>query len=154
MDSREYSDGWMDEKNVRVCEYFYRVETENTLYRLADTTVVTEEDYENAVAELGQDLVPPITEERKIPGFAVKWCRLSGAEILEENDWLGKYIPIVPVFGNEADIEGRVIYSGLIRRAKDARRLYNFARSSFAERVAMAPKAPGLAADEAIEGKP
>lgn len=153
LDSRKYSDGWMDDKTVRIAEYFYRVEKQTTLHRLADNTLIEDEDYETALAELGQGLIPPIVETRQIPGYKVKWCKLSGAEILEENDWLGKYIPIIPVYGNEADIEGRVVYSGLVRRAKDAQRLYNFARSAFAERVAMTPKAPWIAADEAIEGK-
>jgi hypothetical protein len=151
-DGEKYNDGWMEGDDVVVCEYFYQIDAPVTLHLLEDNTVVADEDYQRALKELG-GAVPSVKDTREIPGCKVKWCRMTGAEILEEGDWLGKYIPLIPVFGNEADIEGRLIYSGLIRKAKDAQRLYNFSRSAFAERVAMTPKAPFMAPDEAIEGK-
>ncbi len=151
-DAGKYSDGWMSGENVRFVEYFYREETQVTLHLLSDGTSATDEEYQAATAELGIDVMPQIEESREIPSFKVKWCRLSGAEILEKNAWLGKYIPIIPVYGNEMDIDGKVIYSGLIRSAKDPQRLYNFSRSAYAERVALAPKAPFIAAEGQIEG--
>ena len=148
--SDAYKEGWATEESIRVCEYFYRVEEPRTLHLLADGTSIEDSDYQRAVAELGQDKVPPIEESRELPLYKVKWCKLTGAEVLEQQEWLGKYIPIIPVYGNESDVEGRVMYSGLIRAAKDAQRLYNYMRSAFAERVAYTPKAPWLAAAEQI----
>jgi hypothetical protein len=50
---------------------------------------------------------PAVVDTREIPTSKIKWCRLTGAEILEEKDWLGKYIPIIPVFGSELNIKGK-----------------------------------------------
>lgn len=156
-DGERYGDGWLKEKTVRVCSYYYKVESPTTIHRLDDGTTVTDKDYQAAIAK--GVVVAPITLDesgqpltRVNPSFSVKWCRMTGAEILEENDWSGKFIPIIPVFGNETDIEGKVTYSGLIRNAKDAMRLYNYSRSAYAERVALTPKAPYVAAEGQIEG--
>lgn len=149
-DADGFSEGWAEDKTVKVCEYWYKVDKPAKLHLLADGTTETDENYQAAVSELGPDLVPPIVETRDMPVAQVKWCRMTGAEILEEKEWPGELIPIIPVFGDEMDIEGKVVYSGLIRPAKDAQRLYNFARSAFAERVAMTPKAPFMAAAEQI----
>lgn len=151
-DGTKYSDGWTQGENVRYAEYFYKEEVESTSHLLETGDVVTDEEYQAAIADLGADKVPAIEESRQIPKTVVKWCRISGAEILEENEWLGKYIPIIRVVGNEYNIEGKVIYSGLIRAAKDPQRLYNYARSAFAERVALTPKSPWLIAEGQIEG--
>lgn len=148
-DGEKYSDGWLDEENVRVAEYFYREEVKKTLHLLADGTTIEDELYQRAVKE-GVP-TPEIIDTREIPSHTVKWCRLSGAEVLEEQDWPGKYIPIIPVYGNEYDIEGKVTYSGLIRAAKDPQRLYNYSRSAFAERVALTPKSPYIAAEGQVD---
>jgi len=150
-DATKYSDGWTNGENLRYCEYFYCEEVPTTMHLLDDGTTIDDEGYQEAVA---QGLpVPAIVDTREIPQKRIKWCRLSGAEILEENDWLGKYIPIVRVVGNEYNIEGKVIYSGLIRAAKDPQRLYNYSRSAFAERVALTPKAPWLLSEGQVEGR-
>lgn len=150
-----FTDGWSDEKDVRVCEYFYKVEEPGLLHLLADGTSVTDEDYQLKLKELSEGEEPtPIIESRNIPIVKVKWCRLSGAEVLEKNKWLGRYIPIIPVYGDESDIEGKVTYTGLIFRGKDPQILHNFSRTAFAQRVALTPKAPWLAAEESIEDHP
>ena len=70
----------------------------------------------------------------------------NGLEILEENEWAGKYIPLVPVFGKELYLdEGsgskRKLLS-LIRLARDPYMLYCFYRTCEAEVVSMTPKTP------------
>jgi hypothetical protein len=97
---------------------------------------------------------PQIVDSRELPVCEVKWCRMTGAEILERKDWLGQYIPLILVIGNESNIDGKVTYSGLIRPAKDAMRLYNYSRSAFAQRVALTTKAPWMAAAEQIADYP
>ena len=145
----KYSDGWESDKNVRVCEYFWKEEIPTDMHLLEDGTTVSDDDYQAAQAE---GIEPPqILETRSIPKCKIKWARISGAEVLETNDWRGKYIPIIPVFGNEYDLDGKVTYSGLIRAAKDPQRLYNYSRSAYAERVALAPKAPYIAAAGQVE---
>lgn len=149
-DSKNYADGWTHDEYVRFCEYFYVDEEMETTHLLEDGTVISEDDYQIAVKE-GQT-PPAIVESRELPQREVKWCRISGAEVLEENEWLGKYIPITRTVGNEYNIDGKVIYSGLIRAAKDPQRLYDYSRSAFAERVALTPKSPWMIAEGQLEG--
>ena len=145
-----YKDSWTGDETVRVCEYFYKVEEKTARHLLEDGTVVSDADYQLAVTN-GIPDIPAIVETRDLPTVTVKWCRMTGAEILEEADWLGKHIPVAPVYGNETNIEGKVIHSGLIRTAKDAMRLYNFSRTAFAESLSLSTKAPWVASAEAIE---
>lgn len=157
-----YKDGWSGDKTVRIAEYFYKVEEPSKLLELTDGTVVTEEEYlrdvrqvapaDPAMADPAADYKPGIERERMVPITKVKWCKLSGAEVLDKKDWPGIYIPIIPVYGVEQDINGKVTYRGLIRPAKDPQRLYNFARSGFAEHVSLSTKQPFIAAAGQLEG--
>ena len=79
------------------------------------------------------------TEERQ-----VKWRKINGVEILDEGDWEGQWIPILPVLGKELYIDGRRHLFSLVRFAKDPQKLYNFYRSSEAETVLVGSKAPWI----------
>jgi hypothetical protein len=83
-----------------------------------------------------------VGQPRDVPSFKVTQRILSGAELLEENAWAGRYIPIVPVYGEEIHVEGRRYFRSLIRDAKDPQRIFNFWRTAATELVALAPKAP------------
>jgi len=76
---------------------------------------------------------------------------LSGNEILEQTRFPGKYIPLIPVYGEEAWVDGkREIYS-LIRKSKDAQRMFNFWKSLETELLMKQPQAPILAAGGTVE---
>ncbi len=149
-DARSYADGWLTDLTVKVAEYWYKVTEQVQLFQLEDGTTATEEEY----AKDTRPDKPKVLRKRPIYDTKVKFARLSGAEVLEEKDWAGKFIPIIPVYGTETDVNGKVIYSGLVRPAKDPALLYDFSRSAFAERVALAPKAPFVAAEGQVEGHP
>lgn len=148
-DGADYAEKWADERNVRIAEYFYKVETPKTMHLLDDGTTAEDEEYQEAIAA-GVE-VPQIVQSREMTQTEVRWARISGAEVLETNEWEGKYIPIIRVVGNEYNVDGKVIFSGLIRAAKDPQRLYNYSRSAFAERVALTPKSPWMIAEGQIE---
>jgi hypothetical protein len=80
------------------------------------------------------------------------WCKTNGYEMLEENEWAGKWIPVIRVVGNEYEVEGRLFVSGLIRNAKDAQRMYNYWVSAETEMLALAPKAPFIGYGGQFEG--
>ena len=91
-------------------------------------------------------LASQIVATRKVKSHKVEHYLLSGDEVLEgPNQWPGRYIPIFPVIGSETALESKVIRSGLIRFSRDPQQLYNFWRSSAAEAIALAPRAPFLA---------
>ena len=146
----ESDTGWYGD-NILIAEHWWIEETPNKVYLLIDGTTVGEEEYK-ALEDAGQSLADRVKESRDIPKRVVKYCKMSGKEYLDEpKEWPGKYIPLMVVYGNEIDIEGVVTYSGIIRPAKDAMRLYNYSRSAYAERVALTPKAPWVAAEGQVE---
>jgi hypothetical protein len=79
---------------------------------------------------------------------------MNGCEIIETNEWPGKYIPIVPVYGDEVVIGGKRYLKSLIRDAKDAARMNNYWRTVSTELVALAPKAPWVGAAGAFTTDP
>ncbi len=93
-----------------------------------------------------------IIQERETQIPTVKWKKINAKEVLESSDWLGKHIPIVEVVGNELDIEGKRITSGLLKAAIEPQKIHNYAASSFIENVALAPRAQWVAAEGQIEG--
>jgi hypothetical protein len=74
----------------------------------------------------------------------VKICRykFSGQDLLEETTFPGKFIPIVPVYGEEVWVDGKRHLLSLIRLAKDAQRRVNKWASKESEILDMAPIAP------------
>jgi hypothetical protein len=82
----------------------------------------------------------------------VKWYKLCAGQVLEERDWPGKHIPIVVVYGEEKFFEGKRVYQGLVRRAKDPQRMYNYWASVYTEIVSRAPKAKWVGTLKQFEG--
>lgn len=83
----------------------------------------------------------------------VKWCKVNAKEVLDEGDWEGAYIPIIPVIGRELipfNAERRWV--GIIGPNKGAARLFNYAASGAVEAAALEPKAPFDLDPEEIEG--
>ena len=93
-----------------------------------------------------------IVGERDSYKKVVKWCKLTAMEILEERDWPGKFIPVVPVYGGRIVIDSKSIKYGLVRYAKDPQKMYNFWQTSMTEAIALAPKAKWLLAEGQDEG--
>ncbi len=83
---------------------------------------------------------------------AIKWQIINAVEVLEEEDWEGRYIPIVQVIGKEININGERRYVGIVRPAMDAQRSYNYMRSAEVEAIGLAPKAPWLVMEGQLEG--
>lgn len=78
---------------------------------------------------------------------------MSGNDFLSEREKLpGRYIPIVPVIGEEIAVDGRLIRRGIVRTLKDPQRLYNLALSANAEIIGAQPKAPFIGPLDAFKG--
>ena len=141
---------WFGE-TVRIVERWYIEETPRKLHMLEDGTVIDDDKLKMLESE-GVELTSLVKESREIPKRKVMHCKMTGSDYLEEpREWVGKWIPILVVYGNELDVEGKVLHSGIIRPGKDPQRLYNYARTAFAERVALTPKAPWVAAEGQVD---
>lgn len=130
------------EDRVVLAEYWRREPVARKVVGLSDGQVLDLARYE-AERDLFEALgVQPVGRPREVGGWKVTQRIVSGAEVLEEVDWAGRYIPIVPVYGEELMVDGRRRLKSLVRDAKDAQRMFNYWRTTTTELVALAPKAP------------
>jgi hypothetical protein len=140
---------WIAEDTIRIAEYFY-VEHGKATLNLYPGNVAALSDSPEAkqIEAMGLRAV----KTRDVDQKRIKWMKTNGVDILEENEWAGKWIPIARVIGNEFEIEGKLLISGLVRNAKDAQRMYNYWVSQEAEMLALAPKAPFIGYGGQFEG--
>jgi hypothetical protein len=141
---------WITKEDIRLAEYYYTVKEKATLYLLSDgtATFADDKDFFNRLDAYGITVVDKRDSYKK----TIKYCKLTAVEVLEERDWAGKYIPIVPVYGRHIVIGDKRKKFGMIRYAKDPQRMYNFWQTSITEGVALAPKAKWLLAEGQDEG--
>lgn len=142
------SPDWMTKETVRVAEYFYKEYTEEDVCLLSTGESALLKDLEKMGLPEGVHVV----DSRKSIVPQIKWIKMNGIEILDRTDWPGKWIPIVPVLGDELDIDGKRILEGVIRHAKDSMRMYNVMVSAEAEAIGLAPKAPFIGAEGQFAG--
>lgn len=142
----DQSDGWIQDKSCRIADYFYKEYKETTLVLLSNNQVIEKSEAKNLPPDI------TIVNERKASVPTVKWLKINGIEILEETEWAGQWIPIIPVYGHELNVNGKRILESVIRHAKDSQRMYNFWASAETEAIALAPKAPYLVAAGQIKG--
>lgn len=133
---------WMSKDNIRVAEYFYFDVKRIEIYQMQDGTVTDVEPKPPA-----QFSNKRWTEIKKL-----KWCKINAVEILEQTDIPIPFIPIVPVLGEECDIDGKRMIKGMVRDAQDSQRQYNYMKSAQTEVIALAPKSPFIAAEGQTEG--
>jgi hypothetical protein len=135
---------WFQGDSILVAEYWKRDEVPVELLKLSNGAIMLSPEFEKVKDLLNADPLNPVTVEgtRKTKTHKVTQYIMNGSEILETNAWAGKYIPIVPVYGDEVNIEGKRYFQSLIRFAKDSQRQYNFWRTATTELVALAPKTP------------
>jgi hypothetical protein len=141
---------WLQEDKVRVCEYFYKEKVKKKIALLSDGSTVELSDKINAELIRRNGLF--IIKEREVDTHIVKWCKLNGTEILEESEWAGSSIPIIPMFGDEVIVDGKKYYLSLIRGAKGSQQMYNYWASAATENLMLTPKTPFLVDHRQIKG--
>lgn len=142
-DAWRAADNWIDDDSVILAEWWVREQVEKTLYLLSDGTVVDDLEAPDIAAQLDAGMLE-VKTDRPAMSYKVTQYIVSGADVLEVNEWPGKYIPIIPVYGSEVVLEGKRYFQSLINPAKDAQRMFNYWRSTATEMVALAPKTPWI----------
>lgn len=132
---------WAEGEQIMLAEYWERTEVPRVIVALSDGSIIDVERYK-AAKDVFEVMGLRIVGERTTKSWKVVQRIMTGAEILETNDWPGRYIPIVPVYGDEVNVEGKRYFRSLIRDAKDPQRMLNYWRTTSTEMVALAPKAP------------
>jgi hypothetical protein len=142
-------DEWVGDDHVRVAEFWERRPSKRTLALLPDGSIDDVTDQPERLKELKAKGVR--IEERE--SMRVYRSVISSCHVLEERKpWPGRFIPIVPVIGEEVNIGRRTMRHGIVRYLKDPQRSYNYFRSAETEAIALQPKAPWLVTEKNVEG--
>lgn len=137
---------WISDDMVRVAEYYCYKNTKATLIKLSNG----ETGWKDDLLELPEGVT--IVQERESARKKVCWYKVTAVDVLEEAEIPCDWIPVFPVYGDELDIEGKVIRSGLVRHAKDPSQMYDFWMTSATEEIALRPKTPYIMAEGQEEG--
>ena len=131
--------GWVSKDTIRIAEYWRVTHTPTPFYWLTDGTVHQGKPPEGADVKMTRVLrVPTVT------GY-----KINAVEILEQWDWAGTRIPLIPVLGEELNVDGQIVLRGIIEPGMDAQRMVNYTYSGAIEIYALsgkkAPMIPGAA---------
>jgi len=144
---------WLDGDDVMVAEWWKRREVDKVLLKLSNGDVMYQEQFD-AIAELLELDGVTVIDKRPVRAMKVTQHIMTGSEIIETNEWAGKYIPVVPVYGDEVVIDGKRHLKSMIHDAKDAQMSYNFWRSTATEVAGQAPKSPWIGATGSFASDP
>lgn len=158
--SWEISDGyegldapWSEEDGLMIAEYWRRTEEEREICLLSNGEVIDEEVYDENIEAFMLEGLQKV-DSRTTRSYKVTQYIMSGAEILEENEWAGKYIPIVPCYGEEIFCDGKRTLKSLVRDAHDAQKQFNFWRTKSTEHAAKSTNAPWIGEEGAFSVMP
>lgn len=147
---------WYSDTEVRIAEYWYKKAVIKKIALLSNDMTVDLDDKETskALEMMAKDPLNPVTiiKEREVESLEIHFSKVCGNAVLERAKWVGKYIPIIPMYGEEVNNQGKTYYYGAIHHAKDAQRMYNYWKTTATEAIALTPKAPYLVTPEQIEG--
>ncbi len=141
----EYKE-WVSQHEIRIAEYYEIITEKRRLVRLENW-------HEGWYDELSDDAKTlEIIDERWADHPKLMWYKLTAKDVVAEEEWPGRWIPLVKVLGNEIDISGKLRMSGLIRNAKAPQMLYNYHRTLSVELSSLQPKAPWIMEEGQVEG--
>jgi len=146
---------WRTDTAVMVAEYWKREETTKLVIGVQtenEVTIMPVADFQKLQKD--DPTIEAVTQPRPVKCCKVTKYLITGAEVLETEEWPGTFIPIIPVYGDEVIFEGNRHFRSLIRDAKESNQMYNFWRTAATELVALAPKAPFIGEEGAFSVDP
>src|SRR5215468_7336440 len=119
---------WFTNDSVRVAEYWCKVPSKRTLALMPDGGI---DDVTDEIPAKVRMLAQQGARIEKRDGFKVRRYVISASEVLEgPDDWPGRYIPVIPLLGEEVKIGREVVRHGVVRYLKDPQRIYNYSIST------------------------
>lgn len=147
--------GWRTQEFVRVADYYAKEEYNRKLVLMSNgKTYEEDEDFAKIEDELFDQGIF-VSRRKTVKGYKVMHYKLSGAEVLEGPHEVpfGDMIPIAVAYGYSNWIDGVHYYCGMIRKAKDPQRVYNYETSNNVETGALAPKDPYWMSTKQAQGR-
>lgn len=141
-DIKELGAPWYDDECITIAEYWHREQVESQIIALSNDTVVSLDEYKERAEEYAQLQIEPVGEPRAVRSHKVTQYVVNGSEVLEKVDWPGRYIPIIPVYGDVVVLDGERHFYSLIDGAKDAQQNHNYWESCITGAIALAPVSP------------
>jgi len=152
-----YSFPWVGSRNAiwYVSTFYFREKIKDKVLTLEDPLgqpiMLMEKQVEKVMDEL-IDEGYSIVDEKDIERWQVTKYIASGKEILKTYTVAGQHIPVIPVYGERAFIEGEEHYEGVTRLAKDPQRLRNFMLSYLADIASRSPRKKPIFTPEMVQG--
>lgn len=138
--------------NIRIADYYVKESIRVSKTLLSDGSIMMTDDYVEVADEL-RDKGIEFVEAKEVDSFKVMHYKMSGSEILEAPIELPtSRLPIIRCLGYHEFRDGKLHYRGIVRNAKDAQRVYNYATSANIEAYALAPKQKVMATKKMIAG--
>jgi len=114
---------------------------------------VYKDDFKDFLDELDDGGFEEISR-RKVIRKSIWKTIMSGTQVLEEATRIpGKLLPIIPLYGFRSWIDSKEFWYGLVRKNKDANRLFNMSATSVAESAATTSKDMPIFTDDQVEGR-
>jgi len=142
--TRRWSYDWFRPDTIAVCEY-YEIEDKDE-WVLIFTQEVSEEEERHWQKDISAEDIKDLRErgfkmrKRKAKRRRCRKYILSGAEVLDDFGYIaGGNIPIVPVYGERAYVDGVEWFRGLVQQNMDMVRVFNAVMSSLYEITTLAP---------------
>ena len=150
---------WESKEKIRLAEYYRVHKQPEYLHYLTDGTTLFDKDWQrlkDSLAQIGiKQEIDPVTDQpqgRMSHRRTIQWFRLNGRKVVEKRTLPGRHIPVVRCLGNVLDLNGQVRMRGMIRDLKDSNRMLNYWATCETEIVALAPRAPYIAAEGQLNG--
>lgn len=143
---------WFDGDDMRIAEYWVKEPVTKHLGLLDDGRVI-DLDEEKAVLDELKAQGHEVVRERKVKSHKVVMYKMNGGGIYgDKQEFSSKYIPLIPDYGKVSHIENKSHVRGMVRKGKDANRIYNYTTSANIETVALTPKDPYWYTPSQVEG--
>jgi|GEM_PF-2487228 len=116
--------GWVSDDSIRIAEYWrVRFEREPITFQGHQRVLVTPK---------------------------VEMFTISAAQVLERTQWVGSRIPLIPILGEELNIDGKPLLRGIYQEGMDAQRMVNYTYSGAMEIFALGNKSQFIVEEQQI----
>lgn len=153
-------ENWITDDHVMLAMFYERT---NRKDELITYTLDGQEPFSGHRSEIEPELYKVVKAQiqtgeldgniREVTAQDVKWYLIGGDRIINKGDWIGRYIPIARLPGEETIIDGRLDMKGLTRYLIDQQRMLNYNASAQIEFGALQSKTPYTGAAAAFEGQ-
>lgn len=172
---------WYSNDVVVMCEYWIKEYFTQILYKLADGSEVTADEYEElkkqrkrdkkglrkafmsilgeeadftATGLMADDLIPAleIVDERVTQDYRIMHYRCTANQVLEFEEWPSRLLPMVFAAGDSYYEQGQQYTRSFINQAKDAQRTVNYLACDIARRFKNATRGHWLGSPANVDG--